>query len=251
MCSCWTYPGERASSSAAAADSRQESQPLSGCTVAFRSGSVPPISSARTSDQSNPAACERAIVLIDRRREPLSARRAMASASAPGISVSTAMPVQTGQDQLLRAALARNDGRQTGSLRFQHDVAEGVGRAGKHEDVGAGVGDGQGLAVERAGQADVLVAARSRLDLGAQGTVTDDHEGRAAGRESLELVDQEAEVLLLGQASDVQQPDVRAVLIAAPEIGAPLARMEALGVDTTPRTRSRSGAKPISSRPSR
>src|SRR5207237_1108195 len=131
-----------------------------------------------------------------------------------------------------RPAAMRDDRGQARGLRLEDDVAEGVGRAREDEEIGAGIGRRQRVAVEESGEQHVgaFVLGRERLEMR---TVADHDEipGVSALLEGAEGLEQSVEILLPRHAADVEKLESVSEPEAAVELRVAPAGVEADEVD--------------------
>ena len=141
-------------------------------------------------------------------------------------------PAHAALDVHARRRVVIRDHEKPARHRLQGDVAERLGLAGEQEDVGRGVVRGEVVARLESGEDQIGMVAPQRR---AEGPVTHEHEPKSPAHPAHcpVCLDRKLDVLLGGEASDVQHHEV--VTRHAPRFAqgeGPARRVEAAAVDT-------------------
>ena len=117
-------------------------------------------------------------------------------------------------DQRGRAALGDRDDRQAAGAGLEHDLAVGVGGRAEEEDVGAGVGARQVLALEPAEEGRALAEPRPQLALLGPAAGEQQVQPRVGLVRPQEALGEQVDPLLAGQATGVENLDLARVVLA-------------------------------------
>ncbi len=117
-------------------------------------------------------------------------------------------------DQGRWAALGDSDDRQTAGAGLEHDLAVRVGGRAEEEEVGAGVGASEILALEPAEEGCGVAEALAQLPFLGAAAGEQEVQPRIGRPRSQEALGQQVDALLAGQATGVEDLDLAGIVLA-------------------------------------